>query len=253
MRLLCLGVAAIAAALALAGCVGQPPDPAPGDTAPIGPVAPQSGPVTLDRVLAIVGEDDASPTTLYTADGTLSTSGADLESEGAYFAQVGGTPPECAGVVSSPYLVSALDTGARADDPSALIGTFTEVDEDRFGLVQVYARQFDDAATASGFLAEFAAAVQACPGYRFVDAAGAVTWNATGLTVAPLDALPTGVAGVQYHETVTDTDATAVTTAFLQRDGVVIAVYGELYPSSTITPADVQAVATAIAGRLAVL
>jgi hypothetical protein len=253
MRRLFLSTTALAVALVLAGCVGQAPDPAPVDTAPIGPVAPPSGPVTLDRVLAIVEEDDASPTTLYTADGTLSSSGADLQSEDAYFAQVGGTPAECAGVVSSPYLVSALDVGARLDDPSALIGTFTEVDEDRFGLVQVYARQFDDAARASAFLAEFAAAVQGCPGYRFIDGAGTVTWNATGLTVAPLDALPTGVAGLQYHETVTDTDATAVTTALLQRDGVVIAVYGELYPSSTITPADVEAVAEAIAGRLGVL
>jgi hypothetical protein len=239
--------------LVLTGCVGQDPEPDPVDTVQIGPVAPSSGAVTLDRVLAIVGDDDASPTTLYMSDGTLSTSGADLDSEDAYFAQVGGTPPECAGVVSSPYLVSAYDTGARLDDPSALIGTFTEVDEDRFGLVQVYARQFDDAATASGFLAELTTTVQGCAGYRFVDPDGAVTWNASGLAVGPLDGLPAGVTGLHYSETVTDTDATAVTTAFLQRDGIVIAVYGELYPSSTITTADVQAVAAAIAGRIALL
>jgi hypothetical protein len=253
MRFLGLAAAVLAVGLGLTGCVGQQAAPAPVDTAPIGPVAPADGAVTLDQVLAIVGEDVASPTTLYSADGTLSTSGADLDSEDAYFAQVGGTPAECAGVVSSPYQVSSYDTGDRLDDPSALIGTFTEIDEDRFGLVQVYARQVDDAATASGFLTELTATVHGCAGYRFVDTDGAVTWSAAGLTVAPLDSLPAGVAGLHYGETVTDSDATAVTTAFLQRDGIVIAVYGELYPSSTITPSDVQAVASAIASRLALL
>ena len=250
MRLL-LATAALVA-LGLGGCVAQTPETS--ETAgPVGPVAPGGGPLTLESVLGIVSELDGPATSSFSAGDSSSTSGADLQSEQNYWVSVGGRPEQCAGVVSSPYLVSASDTGERADDPSALLGTFTEIDEERFGLVQVYARQFDDAATASGFLSEVTAVVQGCPGYQLVDPDGVVTWNAVGLTVTPLAGLPSTVAGIEYLETLQDSASQTVTTTFLQRDGVVISVYGELTGSSSMTQADVDTISSDVAERLGLL
>jgi hypothetical protein len=240
--------------VALAGCVGAPApadDPTPG--APIGPVPAPAGPLTLQTVVTIVGETDASATATFTPGNAPSTSGDDLSSENDYWLAVGGRPEQCADVVSAPYLVSAADGAAldRLDDPSALIGTFTEIDEQRFGLIQVYARQFDVAAEATGFLDGFTATVQGCASYQLVDG-DTVTWDAVGLNVSPLSDLPADVSGLRYVETVTSPPGTSVTTTFLQRDGVVVSVYSELTPTSSITQADVDAVAAAVAQRLGV-
>lgn len=234
----------------LSGCVGA--DPAPVESvssAPIGPVPPAGGPLTLEAVAAIIGADDAIATATFAGGDAPSTSGADLASENDYWIAVGGRPDACAGVVSAPYLVSAADTGSRLDDPTLLIGIFTEVDEERFGLIQVSARQFDDAATASGFLTELTATVQGCPSYQLVDG-DTVTWNAVALNVAPLADLPAEVAGVRYIETLQDSAALGVSTIFLQRDGVVLSIYGEITDTSTITQADVDALAAVVADRL---
>ena len=243
-------LAAIALSVALAACVENGPENDPGTAAPapVGPAPVPSGPLTLDRVVGIVSESDASATMTFTP-GQLSTSGDDLASENDYFLGNAGAPAACAGVVSAPYLVSAHDTGARLDDPSALVGTFAEVDEDRFGLIQVYARQFDDAATASGFFTELSATVAGCSGYKLFDG-DTVTVDAVPNGVTTLDGLPAGVSGIRYTETLRQSDSTGVTIEFYQRDGVVISVYGELTSSSTITQAEVDAISTAVATRL---
>ncbi|MEO8263420.1 MAG: hypothetical protein ABI566_12705 [Pseudolysinimonas sp.] len=209
-----------------------------------------SGPLTLDDVRIIVSDADGPATSSFQSGDSVSTSGADLESEQNYWISVGGRPEQCAGIVSSPYLVSARDTGERLDDPSALIGTFTEIEEERFGLVQLYARQFDDVITASGFFGELTELVQGCPSYQLVDPDGVVTWNAVSLSVAPLSGLPAKVTGIEYVETLQDSASTTVTTTFLQRDGVIISIYGELTASSSMTQADVDAIAAAVGERL---
>jgi len=249
MRLAPAASAGLLLALVLSACVASP-DPAEPDDAPVGPVAPVAGPLTLAAVTAIVSDADGPATSSFSPGDSLSTSGADLESEQNYWVSVGGRPAQCAGVVSSPYLVSAADTGERLDDPSALIGTFTEIDEDRFGLVQVYAREFDDTATAAGFLSEVTAVVDACPGYELVDPDGVVIWKAVALSATPMTGLPDGVTGIEYVETLQDSASQTVTTTFLQRDGVVVSVYGELTASSSMTQADVDAISADVAERL---
>jgi hypothetical protein len=224
----------------------------PGTLQPVGPEPGASGSLSLHTVMAIVGADDGGDNTSFSAGTEFSTSGDDLTAETEYFAANGGTPAVCAPVVSSPYLVSSLDTGARADDPSYMIGTFTELDEDRFGLIQVYARQFDDAATASGFLGEFRAAVAACPGYQLRDG-GTVTLDVTKLRVSTLSGLPDDVAGIRYIETLRNSASTSVTVDFLQKGPIVISVYGELTPSSTITQQQIDGISADIVLRLDML
>lgn len=234
----------------LTGCVSaQTPD---GTDAPVGPQPPTSGSLTLESVDGIVTDNDLPATTIYSPDGTISNAAADLASEQDYWISVGGRPDACAGVVSAPYLVSASDTGDRLDDRSALLGTATEIDEDRFGLIQVYARQFDDAATASGFLTELTQTVAGCSSYQLVDG-DTVTWNAVALQVAPLTDLPADVSGLRYVETLRDSSALAVTTTFLQRDGIVVSIYCETTTTSTMTQDDAAAVADAVAERLGLL
>ncbi|HEV7741639.1 MAG TPA: hypothetical protein VGO65_04410, partial [Pseudolysinimonas sp.] len=65
-----------------------------------------------------------------------------------------------------------------------------------------------------------------------------------------LEGLPSGVTGIRYDETLRNSDSTGVTIEFYQRDGVVISVYGELTGSSTITQAQVDAIAGEVATRL---
>ncbi|MBX3196061.1 MAG: hypothetical protein R2717_07405 [Schumannella sp.] len=244
-------VALVALGLLLTGCIATEPEPPIEEsTTPIGPVAP--APLSLQDVAGIVGEDDATPTSIFSPDGEIMTSGDVLASENDYWLGVGGTPQECAPVVSAPYLVSAADTGTRLDDDAAVLGTITELDEERFGLIQIFARQFDDTATAQAFLGELAAAVADCPGYRLVDGT-TVTYDARDLELAEIPNLPESVSGVRYSETAHDSASLGTTTAFLQREGIVISVYGEVTPSSTISVADADALTATIASRLAAL
>ncbi|MGE3446183.1 MAG: hypothetical protein AB7H92_01210 [Microbacteriaceae bacterium] len=251
MARLLVALAAVGLGVALSGCVGAPAEPVdPGPAAPIGPVPPPSGPLTLERIAGIVSEDDGPPTTRFTPGGTLSTSGADLESEQQYWVAVGGTPDVCADVVAAPYLVSSADAADRdgLDDRSVLLGTFTELDEERFGLIQVYAREFDDDTAAQGFLSGFEASVAACPGYRFLDD-GVATYDAVALSVEQLAPAGDGeVAALEYRETL-DTADHRTTVYFLQRDRIVISIYGEILPSSTITDADLESLTGTVALR----
>lgn len=250
-RPLRLLVPLLALSLVLTGCLDdRSVEQDPGTAAPVGPEPAPTGPLTLESVLTIVGSDDAGQNTTFTPGDALSTSGDDLESEEDYFTGNAGTPAQCAGAVSSPYLVSEHDTGDRSDDPSYLVGTFSEVDESRFGLIQVYARQFDDATIASDFFSELTATVAACPGYTLSDGT-TVTVNVTALKLTPLTGLPEGVTGVRYAETLKSSASNGVTIDFYQREGVVISVYGELTPSSTITQAQVDAIGADVAQRLA--
>jgi hypothetical protein len=246
-------VTAVALSLALSGCLDdRSVEMDPGTIAPVGPEPAPSGALTLEKVMAIVGESDGGDNTVFTAGAELSTSGDDLLAENEYFSGNKGKPAECAPVVSSPYLVSSLDTGARADDPSYLVGTYSEVDEQRFGLIQVYARQFDDAATASGFLREVRDAVAACPGYRLYDG-DTVTLDVTKLKVASLSGLPDDIAGLRYIETLKSSASDGVTIDFLQKDAIVISVYGETTPSSTITQEQIDGISADVVLRLDVL
>jgi hypothetical protein len=244
-------VVAVALSLALTACVDQEPETDPGtvEPAPVGPAPAPSGPLTLDRVTGIVSDADATASMSFTPGDSVSTSGDDLASETDYFTGNAGTPQKCAGVVSAPYLVSDHDTGDRLDDPSALIGTFTEVDEERFGLIQVYARQFDDAAMASGFFTELSKTVEGCAAYKLYDGKK-VTVDAVPKGISTLDGLPGDVTGVRYRETLRNSKSKGVTIEFFQRDGIVVSVYGELTSSSTITQKQVDAIADAVATRL---
>jgi hypothetical protein len=233
----------------LTACVGAP---APVDEAPIGPAPAPAGPLTLDRVAGILTADDVPATTSLTIGTTLSTSGDDLAAENDYWVAVGGRPAECADVVAAPYLVSSFDAGSDAllDDPSALIATVTELEEERFGLIQVYAREFDDTAAAQAFLAGFPESVAVCPAYQFVDG-DTVTYDAVALSVQPLTETGDGdVTALVYRETLGDSADHRTTVYFLQRDGIVVSVYGEVLPSSTLTDADIESVAGTIALRL---
>ena len=246
-------VGTIALVLLLSACI--PPEPLPDETAgePQGPLPPSSTAVTLQQLAGLVTEADAPPLALFGV-GAASTSGADLLSEQDYWMSVGGTPAECADVVSSPYLVAAADAAdaARTDDPTGALATFTE-QEDLFGLVQVYGRAFDDDATASGFLDAFSATVAGCGGYRFIGPEGDVTYEATGLRVEESTTAPAGTRLLTYDEIVEGSGALGVRTTFIQHENAVVAVFSELYPSSTMTPADVATLVAAVTGRLAAL
>jgi hypothetical protein len=243
---------ALALVVLLNACSAPETAPVPSGE-PQGPLPPSTAAITLQQLATVVTEADAPPQALFDV-GAASTSGADLLSEQDYWVSVGGTPAECADVVSSPYLVSSADAAdpARADDPTGALGTFTEV-EDLFGLVQVYGRVFDDAATASGFLDEFSATVAGCAGYRFVGPEGDVTYQASGLRVDESTTAPAGTRMLAYSEDIEGSDALGVGITFIQHENAVVAVYSELYPSSTMTPAEVDTLATAVAARLAML
>lgn len=249
-----LPLAALTLMLALSACVGAP---VPVDEGPIGPQPAPAGPLTLNRVAGIVTADDVPATANLTIGTTLSTSGDDMVAERDYWIAVGGRPDECQDVVSAPYLVSSSDATSRdlLDDPSALLATVTELDEERFGLIQVYAREFDDEAVARAFLTTFKTTVAGCPGYQFVDD-GVVTYDAIALSVEPLAEAGDDegtVSALVYRETLGDSADHRTTVYFLQRDGIVLSVYGEVLPSSTITDADIESLAGTLAIRLATL
>lgn len=252
MRPVASALAGTVLVLTLSGCVPPAPAESP-SSAPVGPTAPTTGPLTLQRIAGIVGAGDASATMTFSPDGTVSSSGEDLASETDYWVAVGGRPEACADVVSAPYVVSRADAAAaaRLDDPSALLGTFTELDEGRFGLIQVYARQFDDAATAAGFLDAFATTVDGCPAYQLVDD-GQITYDAVGLSVSR-PAATADVAALVLEESLGDSPQHRTVLHLLQREGIVLAVYGEVFPTSTIVLDDVERIAGDLALRLAVL
>jgi hypothetical protein len=249
--------AATLAAVTLVVLLGACSEPAaPVETPsgePQGPLPPSDAGITLQQLAGVVTEADAPPEALF-AVGAASTSGADLRSEQDYWASVGGTPAECADVVSSPYLVTSADAAdpGRTDDATGALGTFTE-QEDLFGLVQVYGRVFDEAATASGFLDAFSGIVAACPGYRFIGTDGAVTYEAADLRIAESPGGPAGTRALTYSEDVRGSDALGVEITFIQHENAMVSIYSELYPSSTITADDVDGIVTAVTGRLAAL
>ncbi|MEO7898229.1 MAG: hypothetical protein ABIR65_13120, partial [Pseudolysinimonas sp.] len=244
-------VGAIAIAVALSACV--PAAPAIPTSQPQGPQPPADGPITLQVLATIVTEDDAPAQSLFDV-GAASTSGADLLSEQDYWVAVGGRPEECRDVVSSPYLVSSADAtdAARTDDPTGALGTYSE-DEDLFGLVQVYGRIFDDEARATSFLAEFTQTVAACPAYQLTGDDGTVSYDAVGLHLQESTTAPIGTRQLVFSEDVAGSDILGVSTTFVQRKNAVIAIYAELYPSSTMTAADVATLTATITGRLAAL
>jgi hypothetical protein len=249
-----LPLTALGLMLALTACVGAP---GPVDEVPIGPEPAPTGPLTVKRVAGIVTADDVPATASLLIGTTQSTSGDDMVAERDYWIAVGGQPAECQDVVSAPYLVSSSDAASRdlLDDPSALLATVTELDEERFGLIQVYAREFDDETAARAFLAGFQTTVAGCRAYQFLDD-GAVTYDAIALAVEPV-AEAGGeegtVSALVYRETLGDSPDHRTTVYFLQRDGLVLSVYGEVLPSSTITDADIESLAGTIAIRLATL
>ena len=124
---------------------------------------------------------------------------------------------------------------------------------DRFGLVQVYGRVFDDEATASGFLDAFAQTVAGCAAYQFVREDGVVTYDAAALHVEESTTSPLGTRVLEYVEDVAGSDILGVSTTFVQRKNTVVAIYSELYPSSTMTPDDVAKLTDTIAARMAAL
>ena len=245
-------LAAASTILILAACVAAFPDTDQPDQGPLPPAS--DGFVALDQLATLVTEADA-PATMLVQVGEVSASGADLTSEQGYWVSVGGEPAECADVVSSAYLVSSADTGDRADDPTGLIGMFTEIDEDRFGLMQAYARQFDDAPTAALFLQELRQTVVGCPGYRLIGADGTSNWTTSELQLTEGPAGPAGLdmESLRYEEIVQDSDALGLTITFLRRDNVMVAVYAESYPTSTFTDGDASAIATAAYERMSAL
>jgi hypothetical protein len=249
-------VAAVLSAIALAALLGAcvPSAPAVAPTGePQGPQPPSDALITLQQLATVVTEADAPAQALFDV-GSASTSGSDLLSEQQYWESVGGSPEECRDIVASPYLVSSADAvdAARTDDPTGTLATFSE-DEDLFGLVQVYGRIFDDPATASGFLDAFMQTVAGCPGYRLAGEDGVVTYQAVALHVDEATDVPLGTRVVLFSEDVAGSDILSVGTTFVQRKNALIAIYSELYPSSTITPADVSRITTSVTGRLAAL
>lgn len=239
----------IAVAAVLSACVPAAPDvtPAPEQQ---GPVPPSSALLTLQQLAGTVTEADAPPQALFDV-GEASTSGSDLLSEQDYWIAVGGTPEECRDIVSSPYLVRSADGDdvALTDDPTGAIARFTE-DEDLFGLIQVYARVFDDETAASGFVDGFAQTVAACPGYQLTGEDGTATYQAVALHLDESTTAPVGTRVLDYREDVAGSDITSVGTTFVVRKNAVLAIYTELYPSSTMTPDDAAALATTLADRL---
>jgi hypothetical protein len=244
-------VAVVVLAAVLTGCV--PTSPVEPGADPQGPVPPATGPITLERLATVVSAEDAPRSATFDV-GEASTSGADLASEQDYWVAVGGSPEQCADIVSSPYLVSAADVDdeRRLDDPSGTLGTFTEA-EDLFGLSQVYGRVFDDEASASGFLDALGQVVAGCPGYQLTGADGQPNYVASALTFEESATAPAGTRVVMYGETVTGSEILSVRTTFIQHETAVVAVYAELYPSSTMTGADVAKISDAVATRMAAL
>jgi len=245
-------VSAVALAVVLSACVPSAPVVTPTGE-PQGPQPPSSDPITLQQLATVVTEADAPGQALFDV-GAASTSGPDLLSEQQYWETAGGAPGECRDIVSSPYLVSSADAAdiARTDDPTGALGTFSE-DEDLFGLIQVYGRIFDDQATASGFLDGFAQTAAGCAGYQLAAEDGIVTYQATGLHLEESATAPVGTRVLRFSEDVAGSDILSVGTTFVQRKNAVIAIYSELYPSSTMTPADVTELAQTVTGRLAAL
>ena len=246
-------VGAVALALLLSGCIAPEPAPEAPTGEPQGPLPPSNSAITLQQLAGLVTEADAPPQALFDV-GAASTSGADLLSEQDYWISVGGTPAECADIVASPYLVSSADAAdaARTDDPTGALASFTEA-EDLFGLVQVYGRAFDDEATASGFLDGFSATVAGCSGYRFIGPEGDVTYDATGLSVVESTTASVGTRVLTYSENVEGSDALGVGITFVQHENAVVAVYSELYPSSTMTAEDVAVLVGSVTARIGAL
>jgi hypothetical protein len=244
--------AAVALAVLLGACVPSAPVESPAGE-PQGPQPPSTALITLQQLATVVTAEDAPAQSLFDV-GAASTSGPDLLSEQQYWESSAGTPEECRDVVSSPYLVSSADAidVARTDDPTGTLGTFSE-DEDLFGIVQVYGRIFDDEATASGFLDGFVQTVAGCSGYQLSGDDGTVTYQAVALHVEESETGPAGMRALLFSEDAAVSDTLGVGTTFLQRKNAVIAIYSELYPSSTMTPDDVTDLAAIIAGRLATL
>lgn len=244
--------AAIAVAAVLSACMpsGIDSTPTPEEQ---GPQPPTSALITLQQLAGVVTADDAPAQALFDV-GEASTSGADLLSEQQYWEAVGGAPEECRDIVSSPYLVSSADSAAdaRLDDPTGAIARFSE-DEDLFGLVQVYGRIFDDEATASGFVDDFAQTVAGCAGYQLVGEDGTVTYQAVALHLDESTIAPIGTRVLHFSEDVAGSDIVGVATTFVVRKNALIAIYSELYPSSTMTLDDVSALATTLSERLAAL
>ncbi len=244
--------AAIALAVVLAACVASVPtgEPSPGQQ---GPLPPTAALITLQQLATVVTAADAPAQSLFDV-GEASSSGDDLVSEQGYWDAVGGSPDVCRDVVSSPYLVRTADADddALLDDPTGAIGRFSE-DEDLFGLIQVYGRIFDDEAAASGFVDGFAQTVAGCSGYQLTGEDGTVTYQAVALHLEESTTAPIGTRVLDFREDVAGSDITGVGTTFVVRKNAVIAIYSELYPSSTMTTTDVAQLAETLAERLAAL
>lgn len=245
-------VGALALVIALSACVPSAKVAVP-TSEPQGPLPPSDAPITLQQLATVVTEGDAPAQSLFDV-GAASTSGADLLSEQQYWEAVGGRPEECRDIVSSPYLVSSADgaDASRTDDPTAALGTYSE-DEDLFGLVQVYGRIFDSPATGEAFLAEFTQTVAGCLGYQLTGEDGAVTYDAVALHLQESTTAPIGTRQFVFSEVVTGSDIISVSTTFVQRKNAVVAIYAELYPISTMTPADVTTLTATVTGRLAAI
>lgn len=244
--------AAVALVAILSACV--PSDPVA--TPPVeeqGPLPPTRALITLQQLAGIVTEADAPPQALFDV-GEASTSGSDLVSEQGYWDAVGGAPEECRDVVSSPYLVRTADGAdpALGDDPTGALARFSE-DEDLFGLVQVYGRVFDDETAASGFFDGFEQTVGVCAGYQLTGEDGAVTYQAVALHAEESTTAPVGTRVLHFSEDVASSDIVGVGTTFVLRKNAVIAIYSELYPSSTMTATDVDRIGEALSERLAAL
>jgi hypothetical protein len=82
---------------------------------------------------------------------------------------------------------------------------------------------------------------------------GDVTYDASGLRVEESTTAPAGTRVLTYSEEVGGSDALGVGITFIQHENAVVSIYSELYPSSTMTPADVGRLATAVTDRLAAL
>jgi hypothetical protein len=244
---------AFALVLLLSACIAPDPGTDAPTGEPQGPLPPSGTSITLQQLAGVVSEADAPPQALFNV-GAASTAGADLASEQDHWLSVGGTPAACADIVSSPYLVSSADAAeaARRDDPTGALATFTEA-EDLFGLIQVYGRAFDDAATASGFLDAFSATVAGCSGYRFLGPEGDIIYDASGLRVKESTTAPAGTRVLTYSEEAGESDALGVGITFIQHENAVLSIYSELYPSSTMTPADVAELAAILTDRMAAL
>ena len=145
-------------------------------------------------------------------------------------------------IVSSPYLVSSADAAdaARTDDPTGALATFTEDGgpvRARPGLrarLRRRGRPHPDSSTA------FSATVAGCPrlpvhrhGRR-----GHLRGDRPAASPSRRPRRPARACST-YSEDVQGSDALGVGITFVQHENAVVAIYSELYPSSTMTPADV--------------